>query len=64
MDTTKDSATRAVPVRAQEALLAAAEEALDMLDSRRAHHPPEMIDPREGRVAKALRAAVRAARPS
>lgn len=43
---------------AQEELLDAAEKALDMLDSRRAHHPPEMIDPREGRVGAALRAAV------
>ena len=49
---------------AQEELLDAAEKALDMLDSRRAHHPPEMIDPREGRVAKALRTAVRKSRDS
>ena len=49
---------------AQEELLDAAEKALDMLDSRRAHHPPEMIDPREGRVAKALRVAVRKSRDS
>ncbi len=49
---------------AQEELLDAAEKALAMLDSRRAHHPPEMIDPREGRVAKALRAAVRKSRDS
>ena len=47
---------------AQGELLDAAEKALDMLDSRRAHHPPEMIDPREGRVAKELRTAVRKTR--
>ena len=47
---------------AQEELLDAAEKALAMLDSRRTHHPPEMIDPREGRVAKKLRAAVRKVR--
>jgi hypothetical protein len=51
-------------IEAQEELLEAAEEALAMLDSRRAHHPPEMIDPREGWVAKTLRAAVRKARSS
>lgn len=49
---------------AQEELLDAAEKALDMLDSRRAHHPPEMIDPREGRVGAALRTAVRGVRDS
>ncbi len=51
-----------VQAEAQEELLEAAEKALAMLDSRRAHHPPEMIDPREGRVAKKLRAAVRKVR--
>ncbi len=51
-----------VQAEVQEELLEAAEKALAMLDSRRAHHPPEMIDPREGRVAKALRAAVRKVR--
>lgn len=49
---------------AQEELLDAAEKALAMLDSRRAHHLPEMIDPREGRVSKALRTAVRGVRDS
>ena len=43
---------------AQEQLLDAAEKALAMLDSRRTHHPPEMIDPREGRIAGALRTAL------
>ncbi len=54
----------AARAKAEDELLEAAERALDMLDSRRAHHPPEMIDPREGRVAKALRAAVRGVRDS
>ena len=49
---------------AQGELLDAAEKALAMLDSRREHHPPEMIDPREGRVGAALRTAVRKVRDS
>ncbi len=54
--------TSLVQAEAYEELLEAAEKALAMLDSRRAHHPPEMIDPREGRVGAALRTAVQGIR--
>jgi len=42
-------------------LLQAACEAMRLLQSRQAHTPEEMLDPRERRVLKQLRTAVRAA---
>ncbi len=45
-----------------EELLEVAEATLDWLYDRRAHMPPEMLDPREARHRKALREAIRRAR--
>ena len=48
--------------KAQEELMQAAENVLAFLDDRRDHQPPEMLDGREGRHRKALRAAIGRAR--
>ena len=47
---------------AQEELLETAEAVLDWLDDRRAHYPPELLDAREGKHSKRLRAALRTLR--
>jgi len=47
---------------AQQNLLQAADAALDWLSARRAHYPPEQLDPREARHRKALREAIRRVR--
>jgi hypothetical protein len=44
--------------QAQDELLEAAENALDWLYDRRAHMPPEMLDPREAKHRRALREAL------
>lgn len=46
---------------AQDALLRAACEAMRLLQSRQQHTPEEMLDPRETRILKQLRDAVRRA---
>jgi hypothetical protein len=41
---------------------AGAEAALDWLYERRVHYPPELLDPREGKHSRRLRAALRTLR--
>jgi hypothetical protein len=55
-----DPIAHAAQKRAQEELLAAACEAMRLLQDRQAHTPEEMLDPRERRVLRQLRAAIRA----
>ena len=57
-----DPIAYAARIKAQEELLAAAEDALAWLESRRAHYPPEMRDGREGVHSKALKEAISACR--
>jgi len=56
MDTTKSSATRRTN---QEELLAAACEAMRLLQSRQQHTPAEYLDGREHKVLRQLRDAIR-----
>jgi hypothetical protein len=51
----------AQPRTNEQELLAAAAAAMRLLQSRHAHTPDEMLDPRETRVLKQLRSAVRGA---
>jgi hypothetical protein len=55
------SKSLAQPRTTEQELLAAAAEAMRLLQDRQAHTPEEMLDPRETRVLKQLRSAVRGA---
>jgi hypothetical protein len=56
-----DPIAHAAQVKAQEELLAAACEAMRLLQSRQQHVPEDHLDGRERRVLRQLRAAIRAA---
>ena len=60
MDTRESSATHRT--NQEERVFAAACEAMRLLQSRQAHTPEEMLDPRERKVLRQLRDAVRASR--